>query len=465
MNYSATIGERLDRLPLSKFHHKIFLLIGASLLVTGFLSYSGSVVLAKLISNGWSNNYLNAGFASALMLGYFIGSLSGGFVGDYLGRRQAFRISLLIVGVAATAATFSPNMYVLIALRCLMGIGMGSLIMVGYASFVEFIPALVRGKWSARLSFVGNWAPLLSAAVALVVIPFLSWRVMFLLGGVAMLAIWFLGSKYFIESPRWLAGKGRKEQAEASLIEIERGIGIENNVQLQNDYVSTDVSEPEQEAGSDSFWALFKGKMLRRTLVAITVLIAMNVSLYTITVWIPTIFVNSGIDVNQSIFMTAVIMIGAPAGIFVATLIIEKFPRKLFGSSLLVIIAVLGYVYSIQTSETKIIIYGLIMIFFLYMYVCFSSAVYIPELWPTHMRLRGSGFVNSVGRVVAVFAPYGVAALLTHYDSITVFITLGGLLICCAVILFTFGIETRKVSLEEITKSAMEPEKKLSTQA
>lgn len=389
-----------------------------------------------------------------MMLGYFIGSLSGGFIGDYLGRRQAFRISLLVVGVAATAASFSPNMYFLIAFRCLMGIGMGSLIMVGYASFVEFIPALVRGKWSARLSFVGNWAPLLSAAIALFVIPFLSWRVMFLLGGGAMLAIWFLGSNYFIESPRWLAGKGKREQAEASLVEIERGIEIENNIKLENHYVSTEMSDLESEPETDSFWALFQGKMLRRTLIAITVLIAMNISLYTITVWIPTIFVNSGIDVNQSIFMTAVIMIGAPAGIFVAALIIEKFPRKLFGSSLLVIIAILGYCYSIQTSEIKIILYGLVMIFFLYMYVCFSSAVYIPELWPTHMRLRGSGFVNSVGRIVAVFAPYGVAALLTHYDSITVFITLGGLLIFCAVILFIFGIETRKVSLEEISKSA-----------
>jgi putative MFS transporter len=50
------------------------------------------VVLAKLVSNGWSNNYLNAAFTSALMFGYFIGSLTGGFIGDYLGRR-AFRLN------------------------------------------------------------------------------------------------------------------------------------------------------------------------------------------------------------------------------------------------------------------------------------------------------------------------------------------------------------------------------------
>ncbi len=68
-----------------------------------------------------------------------------------------------------------------------MGCGMGALIMIGYASFTEFIPPAVRGKWSARLSFVGNWSPMLSAAIGIVVIAFLSWRIMFLLGGAAML--------------------------------------------------------------------------------------------------------------------------------------------------------------------------------------------------------------------------------------------------------------------------------------
>lgn len=101
------IGARLDRLPLARFHYRIFGIISFSLLLTGFLSYSGNVVLAKLVSNGWSNNFLNAAFTSALMFGYFIGSLTGGFIGDYFGRRRAFRINLLIVGIAATGATLS----------------------------------------------------------------------------------------------------------------------------------------------------------------------------------------------------------------------------------------------------------------------------------------------------------------------------------------------------------------------
>lgn len=441
------IGARLDRLPLSRFHFRIFGIISFSLLITGFLSYSGNVVLAKLVSNGWSNNYLNAAFTSALMFGYFIGSLSGGFIGDYLGRRKAFRINLLLVGISACAASFVPNMYWLIFFRCLMGIGMGALIMVGYASFTEFIPPAVRGKWSARLSFVGNWSPMLSAAAGVVIIAFLSWRIMFLFGGAAMLLAWYLSGKYFIESPRWLAGKGQRSVAEELLQQVESQIEKEKHITLPGWHNVGHKAEAE----SGSFWLLFKGQMLRRTLVAITVLIAMNISLYTITVWIPTIFVNSGIEVTKSIFMTAIIMIGAPVGIFIAALIIDRFPRRLFGSSLLMLIALLGYFYSIQTEEWAILCYGLVMIFFLYMYVCFASAVYVPELWPTHLRLRGSGFVNAVGRIVAVFTPYGVAVLLTRYGSIRVFIVLGVMLVVCALILFCFGIETRKVSLEEIS--------------
>ncbi|EPE7443309.1 hypothetical protein ACSOVJ_004501, partial [Salmonella enterica subsp. enterica serovar Chester] len=37
------IGARLDRLPLSRFHFRIFGIISFGLLLTGFLSYSGNV--------------------------------------------------------------------------------------------------------------------------------------------------------------------------------------------------------------------------------------------------------------------------------------------------------------------------------------------------------------------------------------------------------------------------------------
>lgn len=79
------IGVRLDCLLLFWFYFCIFGIISFGLLLMGFLSYLGNVVLVKLINNGWLNNYFNVVFILVLMFGYFIGLFIGGFIGDYLG--------------------------------------------------------------------------------------------------------------------------------------------------------------------------------------------------------------------------------------------------------------------------------------------------------------------------------------------------------------------------------------------
>lgn len=55
---------------------------------------------------------------------------------------------------------------------------------------------------------------------------------MFLLGGIGILLAWFLSGKYFIESPRWLAGKGQIAGAESQLREVEQQIEREKRIRL-----------------------------------------------------------------------------------------------------------------------------------------------------------------------------------------------------------------------------------------
>lgn len=55
---------------------------------------------------------------------------------------------------------------------------------------------------------------------------------MFLLGGIGILLAWFLSGKYFIESPRWLAGKGQIAGAESQLREVEQQIEREKSIRL-----------------------------------------------------------------------------------------------------------------------------------------------------------------------------------------------------------------------------------------
>lgn len=65
-------------------------------------------------------------------------------------------------------------------------------------------------------------------------------------------------------------------------------------------------------------------------------------------------------------------MFGAPFGIFIAMLVMDKIPRKTMGVGLLILIAVLGYIYSLQTSMLLITLIGFFLITFVYMYVCYA---------------------------------------------------------------------------------------------
>ena len=148
-------------------------------------------------------------------------------------------------------------------------------------------------------------------------------------------------------------------------------------------------------------------------------------------------------------------MFGAPFGIFIAMLVIDRIPRKVMGSGLLILIAALGYVYSLQTDMTMITIIGFFLITFVYMYVCYASAVYVPEIWPTEAKLRGSGVANAVGRISGIIAPYAVASLLDSKGVTGVFVLLGAVSIIVAIVIITIGVETKGASVEDIASDAV----------
>jgi len=437
----------MDRLPTSSWHYKVFWLIGLGLFVDGCDNYLGGIILADLVKSGWSDNWWNATFNSTTMAGLFLGSLFAGFSGDHFGRKLAYQLNLLIFGLASIAAAFATDMLTLTILRGVIGIGLGAEIVVGFATFSEFVPAKTRGKWSSTLSLVGNCAAPITTMIAFFVMPIFGWRAMFVIVGVAALLIW-VARHGLPESPRWYESRGDLQKADEILTKIEKDIEKSKGITLP----PAEMSEANQnfEVKKIPFSHLFKGRLLKTTILAISVLIGMNTAIYSIMNWIPTIFVQSGISVHKTLGLSALMFCGAPLGVFLTTRFIDRFPRKITAIVLLLSLAVLAYIYSLQRTEEMIVGFGFCMTVVLYMYVCFASAVYVPELWPTEIRLRGSGFCNSIGRLVTVFTPYGVAWILSNYGATATFLTIGGVLVCVAAIVAVLGIETRHKSLEEI---------------
>ena len=386
-------------------------------------------------------------------VGQLFGALVGGPIGDRIGRKKSILLYECIHIAVMIGAAFSPNIKVLYVFRLLQGFGLGALLVVLFAGFTEYVPGRNRGTWSSRTSFIGNWAHPICNLIALILIGTgmsmsMNWRVEFMIPSVLSIIATILVAKKFPESPRWLEAQGRVEEADAIMTKIEQEIEEATGEKLPP------VTEAPKPVKQLPYSALFKGQLLKRTIVGSLVLIGMNTIQYTLMNWMPSLLNGLGYDTSQSQFMTVFGLFGAPFGIFIASLIMDKFPRKTMGVCLLAGMAIFGIIIGITTSSGMVGMTGLIALTFLmntiiYMYVCYASAVYVPEMWPTSAKLSGSGFSNAMGRVSNVFFPFLVTALASQSSSY-VFVLLAIVAGIIAVGVIFLGVETRGESVEDI---------------
>lgn len=445
------VGPRIDRLPTTRVQWGLYFMVAFALLV-GWSNAIGGLILAILKDIGWTDNSTTAIFTSLTTAGMFFGALIGGAVGDKIGRRNGFMLFALLHIITMLIGAASPNMTFFIVDRFVMGFALGAVLTILFASWTEYVPGRDRGSWSSRASFIGNWsypiASLLASFLTAVLTPDANWRIQLVIPAVTSSIVLFVWWRRFPESPRWLENQGRYEEANAIVTEWEERTEKATGEKLPAAPLPEDTAELVQQL---PYSALFKGQLLRRVIVASFVLIAMNVVQYTLINWLPTMLLDQGIDLKDSVLLNTMSMFGAPIGIFIAIFLIDRIPRKVFGVSLLLVMAVLGYIYSLQTSLVALSIIGFFLIIFVYMYVCFASAVYAPEIWPTAAKLRGSGVANAVGRVSGILSPFAVAALLSASGMPGVFLLLGGTAVVTAIVLWFMGVETRGVSIEEIS--------------
>lgn len=209
------VAARLDRLPSGKFQRKAMWLIGGICFCDCLDMNVGGPIIAQLLASGWSDNNLNAMFVSMTAFGYLVGGLLAGMISDYFGRVRACVVNTLIFSIGCVGAMFAPNIYVLIAWRFIMGIGLGAAYPAGYSALTEYTPPDKRGKYQAYVGLIANCGTPFASFVSLILLPLFGWRAIFLFCGIAGIIVCFLVGKCMEESPRWLAMKGRYKEANA----------------------------------------------------------------------------------------------------------------------------------------------------------------------------------------------------------------------------------------------------------
>src|SRR5437899_468605 len=194
MGLTVAAGARLDGLPISSFHYRIFWLVVAGMFFDGYDLYIAGGVLASAIQTKFTTAPQNLQFISLTFVGMTIGSLITGFVGDKVGRRFTYQVNLLIFGLASLAAAFAQDTNELIACRFVQGLRLGAEIVVGYSRLTQFVPPQTRGPWLSMIAFL-----------AVRGVPVTPLRPLFLRQGLAIANS--LAYPLCCRSPRWSAAR------------------------------------------------------------------------------------------------------------------------------------------------------------------------------------------------------------------------------------------------------------------
>ena len=400
--------SRLDALPFTREHRK--LLVGSGMgwaldaMDVGLISF----VLAQLAVT-WSLTGTELSWiASSGFIGMAIGASLGGLLADRFGRRQVFAVTLLIFGIATGASALAWSVGVLIALRFVVGLGLGAELPVASTLVSEFAPPRIRGRIIVLLEAFWAVGWTLAAIIGFVVVPASAegWRWALAIGAVPALYAAFI--RFGLpESVRFLESRGRFAEAESTVQRFERSAGVTPPEQPAE--IVDIVAAPRLSAGRQ-VGALWARPHRVQTAALWLVWFCVNFAYYGAFVWLPTILVASGFSLVRSFGYTLIITLAQLPGYLVAAWLVEKWGR---GRTLTVFLsgsAVSAVLFGLAGAEWQVIGAGMLLSFF---NLGAWGALYAvtPELYPTALRGTGSGWAAGVGRIASILAPLAVPLL------------------------------------------------------
>lgn len=415
-----TRSQRLNQLRFGGEHGKLLLGSGVGWALdamdVGLISY----IMTALAAEWQLGNSQLSWIGSIGAVGMMIGASVGGLLADKIGRRNVFALTLLVYGVATGAAAFSTGVAMLIALRFIVGLGLGAELPVASTLVSEFAPQRIRGRMVVLLEAFWAVGWIMAALLGYFLVPLTingwpGWRWALLVGIVP--ALYALVVRHGLpESVRFLESKGRLREAEVSVRDFEEKSGVVQTISVDEAVEQTPVSVD----AADDPPSLFSPELRTRTIALWLVWFFVNLSYYGAFLWLPSLMFRQGHTLVKSFQFTLIITLAQLPGYAVAAWLIETWGRRPTLATFLFFSAVSAGFYGVQTTPTGIIIAGCALSFF---NLGAWGALYAigPEIYPTSMRGTGTGQAAAVGRIAAILAPLSVPFLLAWGGNPLVF--------------------------------------------
>lgn len=431
-----------DGLPVTGNHLGIFLLIILAYFFEQLDNNNFSFVAPALIKNWGLKMEDIAHITSLYFVGMTLGGLLGGVISDFVGRRKAFLGSIVIFSVASIVNGFANDLTTFAISRAITGFGIFCMMVVSIAYISEMSPGESRGKWQNMTAGIGFLAMPVIGVIARMVVPMgpEAWRWIFYMGGIGLIGFLF-GLKYLKESPRWLVSKGRIAEAEQVMFEL---------TGRQIDLSDTAKKVQPRESVKEVLIGMFSGGYIKRTVVLLVSFVSVCIPGFMFMAWTPTLLQQKGFSLEQSLFASSLIILGAPIGCFLSSFISDKGGRKIPIGVMALCWAGLSLVFAnLGNNLTIIIAVGMFMNAF-NLAASFTLFSYVAESYPTKMRNTATGFHNAMGRLAVAGSQLTVPIIYAKFGFAGVFTTMATFLVILGFTVLVFGARTGGKSLEEV---------------
>ena len=383
--------EIIEKAKFGRFHYILLAILGTvwAFIAINTLSVSFVIpLLSKEAAFQGSPSKLGAMGSSALW-GMLFGAWFFGTVADYIGRKNTLTLAVSLFGLGSVASSFANSLDQLIALRFVVGLGLGGALPVASSYFAEFMPAKIRGAmisilesfWAIGTIIIGIVAILLKA----------SWRSILLFGGSVLLLLPLI--LWLPESPRFLALKGKTKEAERV---IERIFGRKVEVEVQKG-----------KQAKITIIELWK-KYGKTTLMLSIAWFSIAFAYYGFFIWLPKFLAATlKITVFKSFQYFIITAIAQLPGYWSAAYLLERIGRKKTLSAYLLLSGLAGVMFYRYASSGNVytILTSAVLFSFFNLGAWGAIYAYTPELYPTGVRGTGTGWAGAMARIGGGLAP------------------------------------------------------------
>lgn len=456
----STISARIERMPFSSFHRKLLLMGG---LGYTFDAMDAAVLafLLPVLRKEWALTSVQTGvLGSGTFIGYFLGAMLAGILGDLIGRKRVMMYALVIYCIASLASAVAHDWPFFLATRIVAGLGTGAESAIVAPFLSEFVARRYRGAFTGSLAGFFSFGFVAAALLGYLVIPLSpnAWRwVMVITAMPIVMLLWW--RRALPESPRWLVARGRHDEAEAIVARAEAELtaaGVKLEPLPETDPAADPVVPVAAQRASAlaNVKALWSRKLARITAMTWLMWLSITFSYYAFFTWIPSLLVQNGMTITRSFSYSLVIYIAQIPGYFSGAWLNEKIGRQVTIASYMVLGGISALGLALTRSDAGIMASGVLLSFF--MNGTYAGVyAYTPEVFPTDVRATGAGMASSIGRLGAIAAPILVGYVYPILGFGGVFGATTFVLVIGALAVVLMGVPTRGRSLEDIAATQL----------